>query len=262
MSAPSSTLFGAPAAAGLSSPLRLHPNSFDNRFFHKTKWTSICIAWLLLGGPANSSPSQHDGTRFLVTKRPDDTNFFSSIARLNSCEIPGPPALFIIPWNLYPAESRKRNEQGTVILQLFFDPDGCVRKALSIGDVSSRIRLDSGRPIEPFPGAGSAMRTTWPTTRAAFPRRKILDCALDSAIARRFLLGRGDPANPFVSRQRRQILPSRPRHGSRAEGRAHISRDFVHGSGFSLVLCHHPPVSSCTSGARLRCDASWHRPSQ
>lgn len=121
----------------------------------------------------------------------------------------------------------------------------CINGA-SVGSVVNRPQCLRAQAL--FPGAGSAMRTAGPTTRAAFPRLEILDCALDSAVARRFLFGRDDPTNPFVSRQRRQIPPSRPRRGSRAEGRAHIFRYFVHGSGFSLVLYHHPPVSSCTSG--------------
>jgi len=103
---------------------------------------------------------------------------------------------------------------------------------------------------KPFPGAGSAMRAAGPTTRAAFPRLELLDHPLEPAGARRFLFGRDDPTNPFVSRQRRQILPSRLRRGPRAQGHAHISRDFVQGSALSaqrigLTLeesfshCHH-----------------------
>lgn len=118
------------------------PNLIDNRLFHKMRWTSICIAWLLFGGVANSNPSKDDGTRFLVTKRSDNTKFLTSIARLNACEIPGPPALFIIPWNLYPAESRRHNEQGTAILQLLFDSNGCVRKA-TIVQSTGFYRLDN-----------------------------------------------------------------------------------------------------------------------
>jgi len=83
------------------------------------------------------------------------------------------------------------------------------------------------------------MRTAWPTTRAAFTRLKVFDGALDSAAARCFLFGRDDPTNPFVPRERRQILPSRLRR-FRAERHAQVHRSFVHGPELvRFALVHH-----------------------
>lgn len=106
------------------------------------------------------------------------------------------------------------------------------------GPAPTAFEGSSHRSLKPFPGAGSAVRAARPTTRAAFPCPELLDRALDSAGARRFLFGRDDPTNPFVSRQRRQILPGRLRRGLRAEGRAHICRGFVHGCRSGLALYH------------------------
>ena len=80
------------------------------------------------------------------------------------------------------------------------------------------------------------MRTAGPTTGAAIARLEFLDRALDSAAARRCLLGRDDPANPFVPCQWRQILPGRPRRRFRAESLAQVRRGFVHGTRFVVVL--------------------------
>jgi hypothetical protein len=93
--------------------------------------------------------------------------------------------------------------------------------------------------LKPLLSAGSAMRTAGPTTGAAFARLELLDRALDSSAARCPLFGRYDPTNPFVSRQRRQILPGRLRLDSRVEGLAKVRRDFVHGTGFAIALHHH-----------------------
>jgi hypothetical protein len=82
------------------------------------------------------------------------------------------------------------------------------------------------------------MRTARPATGAAFARLKFFDRALDSAATRYFLFGRDDPTSPFVPRQRRQILPSRPRHRVRAERLAQVRGGFVQGPGiarFALV---------------------------
>ena len=80
------------------------------------------------------------------------------------------------------------------------------------------------------------MRTAGPTTGAALAHLEFLDRALDSVAARRSLLGRDDPANPFVPCQRRQSLPGRSRRRFRAEGLAQVRRGFVHGTGFVVVL--------------------------
>jgi hypothetical protein len=93
--------------------------------------------------------------------------------------------------------------------------------------------------LEPLLRARPAMRTARPTTRTTFARLKFLDRALDSAAARCFLFGRDDPTNPFVPRQRRQILPSRLRLRFRVERHVQVCRSFVHGTGLArLALVH------------------------
>jgi hypothetical protein len=112
--------------------------------------------------------------------------------------------------------------------------------------------------LKPFPGARSAVRATRPTTRAAFPRLELLDRALDSAATRRSLFGRDDPTNPFVSRQGCQMLPGRLRCRFRADSLAQIGWDFVHGSGFGLVLYHHALPLSRTAAPERRSGSPHH----
>ena len=68
---------------------------------------------------------------------------------------------------------------------------------------------------------------------ATFSGPKFLDRTLDSAAARCVLLGRYYPADPFVPRQRRQILPSRLRRRSQSERRPQVRRSLVNGTGFT-----------------------------
>ena len=46
-----------------------------------------------------------------------------------------------MPYQLYPKESAQNHEEGTVKLQLIFDPDWCVRKAIVV-ESSKYWRLD------------------------------------------------------------------------------------------------------------------------
>jgi len=90
--------------------------------------------------------------------------------------------------------------------------------------------------FKPLPCTGSAMGTTGPTTGTSFTSLEILDRALDSATAGRSLFGRDNPTNPFVPRERRQILPSRLRRRFRAKGLAQVSRSLVQRTCGSRVL--------------------------
>jgi len=101
--------------------------------------------------------------------------------------------------------------------------------------------------LEPLLRAWSAMRAARPTTGSAFTRLKFLDRALNSAAARCFLLGRDNPTNPLVPRQRRQILPCRLRSPFRAQRRAQVRRSHVHGSGLARFAFVHLSVSSSSS---------------
>ena len=88
------------------------------------------------------------------------------------------------------------------------------------------------------------MGASRPTARAAFPRRKLLDGALDSASARRFLLGRDDPTDPFVSRQWGDIGPEALRSGIGFYGYPEIYWQFVHRAARDL-LSGHTPTRAC-----------------
>ena len=71
------------------------------------------------------------------------------------------------------------------------------------------------------------MRTAGPTTGAAFAGLEILDRALNSATAGRFLFCRNDPTDPFVPRQRRQIIPGCLRRRARGQRFGQVSRNFM-----------------------------------
>jgi len=92
--------------------------------------------------------------------------------------------------------------------------------------------------FKPLLCAGSAVCTAGPTAGAAFACLEVFDRALDSVAARRLLFRRDDPTNPFVPRQRCQILPGRLCRRFRAEGLAQIRRGFVHRTGSAFVLRH------------------------
>jgi hypothetical protein len=119
--------------------------------------------------------------------------------------------------------------------------------------------------LEPLLRTGSAMRTARPTTGSAFARLKFLHRALNSVIARCFLLGRDDPTNPFVPRQRRQILPCRLRGPFRAQRHAQVHRGFVHGTGLARFAFVHHFTSGLISSQfpdshkRTRAPVWWHR---
>jgi hypothetical protein len=87
--------------------------------------------------------------------------------------------------------------------------------------------------LKPLLGTGPAMRTTGPTTGAAFACLEFFNRALNPSAARRGLLGRDDPTNPFVPRQRRQVFPSRLRPGLQRESFTKICRSLMHRTWFA-----------------------------
>ena len=100
----------------------------------------------------------------------------------------------------------------------------------------------SARPsLKPLFRTGPAMRTARPATGTAFTCFKFLDRALDSAAARCSLFSRDDPTNPFVPRQRRQILPGRSRCRIRTEDFAEVRRGLVQGCRLALVIHRRTP---------------------
>ena len=76
------------------------------------------------------------------------------------------------------------------------------------------------------------MWTPGPAAGSAFAFVEFLHRALNSLTACRCLLGRRDPAYPFIARERRQILPRSLRLCLRVDGFAQIHRDSMDGAGF------------------------------
>lgn len=90
---------------------------------------------------ADSLPEE---PHYWVTRRADDPRFIISMARIYKCQLPGvakPDRLLRVPAELYPEESIRRREEGTVELELLFDDDWCVRKA-TVLESSGYFRLD------------------------------------------------------------------------------------------------------------------------
>jgi hypothetical protein len=85
------------------------------------------------GSTAKAVASPKTETKYLVAHLEADRRFITSIERSGPCTLPGPPVdAAKVPYQLYPAESVKQHEEGTVVMQLIFDSDWCVRKAIIV----------------------------------------------------------------------------------------------------------------------------------
>ena len=62
------------------------------------------------------------------------------------------------------------------------------------------------------------MRASGPTARPAHASSHLIDADLDAALPSGFLLSRGDPTDPLVSRQRGDIGPEALGSGARFDG--------------------------------------------
>lgn len=83
-------------------------------------------------------------SNFLVVHQEADPRFIVSIERTSPCTLRGAPletSQLRVPYQLYPRESADNHEEGTVKMQLIFDPAWCVRKA-SIVQSTKFWRLD------------------------------------------------------------------------------------------------------------------------
>lgn len=92
---------------------------------------------------ANFGPGIQE-KRYLLTHQEADPRFILSMERNGPCEISGRPLKVTevrVPWQIYPAESVAKHEEGTVRMQFIFDSDWCVRKA-TITQSSGFWRLD------------------------------------------------------------------------------------------------------------------------
>jgi TonB family protein len=91
----------------------------------------------------SSFPSQAEATSYLLQKRDDHPEYWTKIERVGPCEIAGEPVdRVVIPWQkFYPTESRKKNEEGRVVVSIIFDADSCPRSAMILRS-SGFSRLD------------------------------------------------------------------------------------------------------------------------
>jgi hypothetical protein len=98
-----------------------------------------------VGGSAKAAAAPETDSSYLVMHQEADPRFITSIERTGSCTLPGPPletSQLRVPHQLYPRESAERHEEGTVKMQLIFDPNWCIRKATIVESTKS-WRLDS-----------------------------------------------------------------------------------------------------------------------
>lgn len=99
-------------------------------------WTSSANTQAVSGDDADAAQ-----TKYVAKQDETDPRFITSIERTGPCTLSGPPlAKAVVPHQLYPAESVDR-EEGTVKLQLIFDSDWCIRKAIVV-ESSKFWRLD------------------------------------------------------------------------------------------------------------------------
>jgi TonB family protein len=95
--------------------------------------------WLIFG----AFPGQAAQTNYLIHKRDDNPDFWSAIERVGPCDVTGEPTdRVVIPWQeFYPTESRKKNEEGRVVVSIIFDDDSCPLSAMVLRS-SGFWRLD------------------------------------------------------------------------------------------------------------------------
>jgi len=113
---------------------------------------AIILFLAFLAGPVAEGDEQSDGrstaadttTKYLETRQVTDPRFITSVERTGPCTLRGPPVEnrpLMVPYQLYPPESLRRHEEGTVKVQLIFDSNWCVRKAIVV-ESSTYWRLD------------------------------------------------------------------------------------------------------------------------
>src|SRR5579863_3800876 len=83
------------------------------------------------------------------------------------------------------------------------------RRSVATGGLGRNQTLHVGLSLSSFALASpiSAMRTAGPATRPALALREIFNGSLDVSSTRFQLFRRSHPADPFVARQRRDVLP-------------------------------------------------------
>jgi TonB family protein len=98
-----------------------------------------CAAFALMADVGVAAENQ-----YLSTHQEANSRFLTSIERVGSCQVKTPPEVggIRVPWQLYPQESVDNHEEGSVIVELIFDADWCVRKA-TIVHSTKYWRLDN-----------------------------------------------------------------------------------------------------------------------
>ncbi len=93
---------------------------------------------------AMASPASDSEKQYLMTHHDADPRFLTSIERIGPCKVTTPAETkgIRVPWQLYPKASVDKHEEGTVTVELIFDPDWCVRKA-TIVQSTGYWRLDN-----------------------------------------------------------------------------------------------------------------------
>jgi hypothetical protein len=82
------------------------------------------------------------------------------------------------------------------------------------------------------------MRASGPTAWPAHASAHLVNSNLDAALLGGFLLGRGDPADPLVARQRGNLGPKVPGGGIQLDGLPEICRQFVNGAVRKFLSGH------------------------
>ena len=105
--------------------------------------TTFAYAQSENGSAPKAAPVSDTTTTYSAGHLASDPRFITYLERNGPCTVPGPPrdnAGLIVPYQIYPAESLRRHEEGTVV-EFIFDPGWCVRKATIIKS-SKYWRLD------------------------------------------------------------------------------------------------------------------------
>ena len=82
------------------------------------------------------------------------------------------------------------------------------------------------------------MRASGPTARPAHAASHLIDADLDATPSGRFLLGRSDPTDPLVSRQRGDIGPEAFGRGIRLDGFPEICRQLMNRAVREFLSSH------------------------
>ena len=128
-----------------AAPTDRNGEVFDSLRACHTCWIDyICVCSIRRRKCIQSGPSSRYNNQLFGGHLESDPRFITYIERNGPCTVPGPPrdtAHLIVPYQLYPAESVQRQEEGTVVMEFIFDSGWCVRK-VTIVKSSKYWRLD------------------------------------------------------------------------------------------------------------------------